>query len=235
MKILLQLYKHFFNDTFLSLLDKHAPLKKCQQPGWMNQEIINSIKTRDKYHNQKDMKNYKIWRNNVKSLIFRSKQDFFYYAINCNVKNTKKNYGQVCTNLLVLNLILMENGNIIKKSYSATNKFNEHFCSIHKVFKDPTELPSNIHFSRLESMTQRKLNNQHFSILYITCDFVYSQRIHLDISKSTGSDHISAKILKMAAPLIAPALTQIFNVSIYKAEFPSPFKLARVVPIQKRS
>ena len=35
----------FFNDTFLSLLDKHAPLKKkrvkkCQQPGWMNQEII---------------------------------------------------------------------------------------------------------------------------------------------------------------------------------------------------
>ena len=35
----------FFNDTFLSLLDKHAPLKrkrvkKCQQPGWMNQEIL---------------------------------------------------------------------------------------------------------------------------------------------------------------------------------------------------
>jgi len=32
----------FFNDIFLSLLDKHAPLKKCQQPGWMNQEILNS-------------------------------------------------------------------------------------------------------------------------------------------------------------------------------------------------
>ena len=83
-------------------------------------------------------------------------------------------------------------------------------------------------------MTQRKLNNQHFSIPYITCDFVYSQLIHLDISKSTGSDQISAKFLIMAAPIIAPALTQIFNLSICKTEFPSPFKLARVVPIHKK-
>ena len=66
----------FFNDTFLSLLDKHAPLKKCQQPGWMNQEILNSIKTRDKYHNEKDVNNYKSWRNKVKSLVFKSKQEF---------------------------------------------------------------------------------------------------------------------------------------------------------------
>jgi len=55
----------FFNETFLSLLDKHDPLKKkrvkkCQQPGWMNQEILNSIKTRDKVHNENDMNN---WRN----------------------------------------------------------------------------------------------------------------------------------------------------------------------------
>ena len=85
----------FFNDTFLSLLDKHATLKKirvkrCQQHGWMNQEILNSIKTRDTFHNEKDMNNYKIWRNKVKSLIFKSKQEFFNDAINSNVKNPKK-------------------------------------------------------------------------------------------------------------------------------------------------
>ena len=38
-------------------------------------------------------------------------------------------------------------GNIIKYAYSATNKFNEHFCSIHNVFKDPTESLSNIHLA----------------------------------------------------------------------------------------
>ena len=77
-------------------------------------------------------------------------------------------------------------------------------------------------------MTQRKLNNQHFSIPYITCDFVYSQLIHLDISKSTRSDQISAN------SKIVPALTQILNLSLSKAEFSSPFKLARVVPIHKK-
>ena len=117
---------------------------------------------------------------------------------------------------------------------SATNKFNEHFCSIHTVFKDPAESLSNIHFSRLEYMTTRTLNNQFLSIPYITCDCVYSQLIHFYISKSTGPDQISAKFLKIAAPIIAPALTQIFNISISKAEFPSQFKLARVVPIHKQ-
>ena len=38
----------------------------------------------------------------------------------------------------------------------------------------------------------------------------------------------------MTAPLIAPALTQIFNLSISKSEFPIPFKIARVVPIHKK-
>jgi len=51
---------------------------------------------------------------------------------------------------------------------------------------------------------------------------------------STGSYQIRAKFLKMAVQLIASALTQIFNLSIYKAEFPSPFKLARVVTIHKK-
>ena len=88
-----------FNDTFLSLLDKHVPLKKkrvkqCQQPGWMNQEILNSIRTRDKFHNEKDMNNYKKWRNKVISLMFKSKQDFFNDAINSNVKNPKKTMGR---------------------------------------------------------------------------------------------------------------------------------------------
>ena len=40
-----------------------------------------------------------------------------------------------------------KDGNIIKNAYSATNKFNEHFCSIHKAFKDPTESHSNIHLA----------------------------------------------------------------------------------------
>ena len=64
---------NFFKDMLHS---NRKRVKKCQQPGWMNQEILNSIKTRDKLHNEKDMNNYNIWRNKVKSLILKSKQEY---------------------------------------------------------------------------------------------------------------------------------------------------------------
>ena len=112
--------------------------------------------------------------------------------------------------------------------------------SMEKCFLEQKEciILGDFNFDKLKLVGSSKvwleLNNQHFSIPYITFDFVYSQLIHLDISKSTGSDQISAKFLQMAAPIIAPALTQIFNLSISKAEFPSSFKLARVVPIHTK-
>ena len=60
----------------------------------MKQEIFNYIKTRDKFHNEKYMNNYRNWRNKVKSLIFKSKQELFNDAINANVKNPEKTMGR---------------------------------------------------------------------------------------------------------------------------------------------
>ena len=40
-----------------------------------------------------------------------------------------------------------------------------------------------IHFSRLHSINHEKLHNQHVSIHFVTCDFVYSHLTHIDISK----------------------------------------------------
>ena len=93
----------------------------------MNQEILNSIKTRDTFHNEKDMNNYKSWRNKVKSLIFKSKQELFNDAINSNVKHPKKNLWAGMHELTGL------------KSNSATNYIQDKDGNIiHKVFKNPT-------------------------------------------------------------------------------------------------
>ena len=40
----------------------------------MNDEIRESIRKRDFYHKNKDMCNYRLWRNNVKYLVETSKQ-----------------------------------------------------------------------------------------------------------------------------------------------------------------
>ena len=85
-----------FNDTndavetwsslFLDVVNKHLPLKqhrvkRKQQLKWITGEIIDAIKTRDRYKYINDDTRYRIWRNKVCSMIMRSKKhqysDFF--------------------------------------------------------------------------------------------------------------------------------------------------------------
>ncbi len=55
----------------------------------------------------------------------------------------------------------------------------------------------------------------------------------LDVSKATGPDGISARMLKATSESVAPSLTSLFNLSITKGYFPELWKSARVVPIPK--
>ena len=162
----------------------------------MNQEILNSIKRRNLYHSRKDIINYRVWRNKVKSLIFSSKREYFNSAINSNVSNPKKLWAgmNALTGLKsnsATSHILDKEGEIINDPFRVANEFNNHFCSIHKKLTGAIDPNSDIHFSRLKSMTHDKLQNKYFSIPFITCEFVYNHIAHLDISKSTGSENIS--------------------------------------------
>ena len=49
---------------------------------------------------------------------------------------------------------------------------------------------------------------------------VYNLINNLTTSKATGFDKISAKVLRAAASVIAPSLTEIFNMSIDSNRFP---------------
>ena len=56
---------------------------------------------------------------------------------------------------------------------------------------------------------------------------------NLDVSKSSGPERISAKMLKHAAVSIAPSITKLFNLSITSGRVPRGWKLSSVVPIPK--
>ena len=49
--------------------------------------------------------------------------------------------------------------------------------------------------------------------------------------KATGLDRIRCELLKMAASIVAPSLTGIFEKSIHTGIFPTDWKLARVTPV----
>ena len=67
----------------------------------------------------------------------------------------------------------------------------------------------------------------------ITQTEILNLPLGLVASKASGMDGISAKVLKIAAPVITPSLALIFNQSISISIFPSDWKIARVTPIFK--
>ena len=52
--------------------------------------------------------------------------------------------------------------------------------------------------------------------------------------KATGLDNISAKLLKVASPVIAESLCVIFNKSVETGIFPTEWKKAEVFPVHKK-
>ena len=72
-----------------------------------------------------------------------------------------------------------------------------------------------------------------FKFQRISEETVMKKLVTLDERKATGPDKISAKLLKMVAPSVAPSLTSPFNHSILSGQFPSEWKEANVTPIPK--
>ena len=57
----------------------------------------------------------------------------------------------------------------------------------------------------------------------------------IDVSKASGPDGIGARMLKSTAASIAPAVTNLFNLSLRLGRVPSEWKSARVTPVPKSS
>ena len=55
----------------------------------------------------------------------------------------------------------------------------------------------------------------------------------LVVSKATGPDGLPARILKLAAPMIAGSLSTLFNACLTEGVFPDDWKLANVHPVFK--
>ncbi len=60
---------------------------------------------------------------------------------------------------------------------------------------------------------------------------VQKELLGLDPKKAVGTDGVSSKILKVAAPSVALVVTKIINLTIATNCFPILWKLARVCPV----
>ena len=77
------------------------------------------------------------------------------------------------------------------------------------------------------------LTDDSFVDLYCDELQIYDLLYGLDVSKSSGPDGISARMLKYTAASIAPSICKIFNLSIRMGRLPEMWKLSLLFRFQK--
>ena len=149
------------------------------------------------------------------------------------------------------NIILEENGDLIKDKENISDILNDFYINIVEktTGKKPLILNSAFTVSADEEIDiiNRKYDNHpsirkikdnvspfsQFSLSYATEDTILRILLSLDISKGAGYDTLPPKIIKLAAPIIVTPLTKIINLSISVSKYPDMMKEACITPVFK--
>lgn len=125
--------------------------------------------------------------------------------------------------------IIEDQNQIITNPNSISNAFNNYFVDVGRnlsnqiIDVDNTYSATNIIANNKEYVYFEPIVNE--EILYLF--------LQLDTNKSTPSQFCPIKIIKIAAPVISPILTKIFNLCLLNGVYPKIFKTAEIIPIHK--
>jgi hypothetical protein len=120
---------------------------------------------------------------------------------------------------------MMTDNEVYKTDEDKAKLFNEYFLEVQSL----PDQPENPVFAEQEPAANI------LDMITITEKDVDDALKCLDTNKAYGPDGIGPKVLKEARPTIISILTKLFNMSLTKGIFPSPWKLANVCPIYKKA
>ncbi|CAC5400949.1 unnamed protein product [Mytilus coruscus] len=223
----------------VNVLDKHAPVvtrrvKNKYQPEWYTNEIGKSKFQRDYFHKKKETENYKKYRNKTSELIRSAKAKYFMDAID-NDKNCKILWGHLKDMNLTTKQeidILTHEGKVLINKNDIANCLNDHFSTVgEKLISNPHK---RFKSEKINNYVKSKINDDaKFSLYTVTNDEVLQALKNLDITKSTGTDGVGPRILKLSRSIVASPLAHIINLSLCTGIFPNILKFAKVAPIFK--
>jgi hypothetical protein len=158
---------------------------------------------------------YKFWRNRTKQILDEAKQNFYN-----NMLKESKNPKIICKCIHSLNpsnhvrphrFVNTENDLKVDKSIDIANTFNKFFTSCVENLRSEN-MSTSTNFSKLFNFVNNKISqNTQFAMPPMKMNELLQDLLNLDINKSTGTDNIGSKILKVSAPFIVSPLTYIFN------------------------
>lgn len=214
---------------------------------WMNQNLINAIRYRDKllskskHSHSIDFKKYvKDYANSVKTMIRNTKNTYFKNKVEEAGKNIRKVWTTIndITNKSQKKdqdiKVIEINGQEIKTelkedSLKIANHFNTKFLNNAKILQKKITPPQNSH-EILESVIYNRNTMSLFPISEVDIEKAIN---NLKNKNSTGTDSIKTETLKNTKDLIKTPLCHIANIMFKHGEFPDKLKKAIVIPIFK--
>ena len=236
-----------FSTNYLALFDKYFPFVRISRKAFKDKPHITSgikvsIKMRNKLYkkyldNPTDVNKaaWKRFRNKTNDTIKKAEALYYRKRLtehNNSSKTLWNTFGKILNSKKIKhNKMGSINSNGIKQNdpQSISETFNKFFSEIggklaNKFTNDNSDFKNYLGTPTAESLI---LSNTSQSEILETIK-------KLKNTNSTGYDGFSTKFVKLSAPLLAPALEQLFNLTISTGVYPDNLKIAKVIPIFKK-
>ena len=242
-------------DRYAPLKEKY--LRANNQP-FMNKKLSKAVMTRSRLRhqflnnpNEESKARYSKYRNYCTSL-FRKEKKLYYNNLDIKLINDNKNFWKTIKPLFSdkhfgnNKITLLDGDEIISEDAEVAEKFNKYFSNVvknlniagfetHYTFNHEFDYISNViekfkdHPSILKIKENVKIETKfHFSDV---SESVIKKKISsLDKRKPTTYKNIPTKILVENCDIISPIITNVYNESKSKLEFPTLLKLADLTP-----
>ena len=235
------------SDKITTALDKTAPIKTFQTrtkyAPWLSKETENLIARRNEAHKiasstkrNEDWDCFKTLRNQINSRLRTEKkvwqQNKFDKYDHDSGKAWKNVLGWLGWTSGGAPTKLYSDGQIETSPSRMANIMNNFF--INKVLTIRANLPPIISdpLKTLKKLMRNRTST--FSLTAVHPDEIKKIILGLKNSKSCGMDQIDTFIIKLVLDEILPAATHIVNLSLEAKEFPSSWKVAKVIPLLKK-
>ena len=128
---------------------------------------------------------------------------------------------------------LKVNDAVVKDKAEIVEAMNDAFINIASRISQGNQNNAEFDGEKLVDFVKPKIDKDCFEIPPITTTQVLAALNSMPSNKSTGCDGLSARVLKLAAPVLTQPFCRLMNYSISSGTFPIQWKTAKVTPLHK--
>ena len=224
------------NSVNANVPSKIVKFTHCDKP-WVNAHIKSEIRKRNKLYQkakktkkETDWSTFKRFRNQVTSLIVKTKQSYLDSEAQKvdPVKQSEKSWWKLVKRVMNPNQkqssipSLSSGGKTIVNPLEKADLLNNHFADICTVADDHIPLEPDYQF-----------DGEVLSTIEFTPDNVYTELNNLDTSKGPGPDNLSPIVLKRLAASLCYPVSILYQKEINECKHAILWKTSNVAPIPK--